>query len=304
MSQQPMSADNVAVPGGYLAGAFAIAIGIVGLLIGIGVTTFITSGEITQATVIEDCPRSLVGCNARWTLDGVTSTGNIKDVKHARAGEVFEVRVSDGSARLKDIGPVPPGIIVVSALLVVAGFALTKRATAKARYRITRPFSSGPHIVLWAGVAAVLGLAWLVAATLHIAVGGLLLILLPAVVKLFVMLRTAFVVDEHGLNIGGAYLPWNLVAQIVISDRPDRKYLMLGIRPREGAQLPETVTGLEPAPDDPSTPVWVEVQRRKFRMDHLLAKLRQFGPADISLVTNEVGGERDSHDRGRPSTPG
>jgi hypothetical protein len=102
-------------------------------------------------------------------------------------------------------------------------------------------------------VCGIVGAAFLAAAVFEIKAGGLLAVLLPAFVPIYLQMRTVALMNPLGAAIGGPLFPWPAITRILIVDHGDTIELVAAISPDgvlfhgELAQFAERFFHSEPA---------------------------------------------------------
>lgn len=185
-------------------------------------------------------------------------------------------------------GGLTPGLVILGlgAPAFVGGLAWIRRLARPHRFRLVFR-SSVPILLLMlaCGVGAV-AVSLAIGAVLGIAGGILIAVLLPAVVRFYVALRTAVLMSFAGIQIAYQRLPWSAVQHVVVSDPRTTEDVMIGVRLRENTELPDQVQLTDPHPAHTDAPhLSVAVPRRRVNHAELAAAVARFAPARTGLVT-------------------
>ncbi|WP_143261588.1 hypothetical protein [Allokutzneria sp. NRRL B-24872] len=156
--------------------------------------------------------------------------------------------------------------VLAGAGLVAASIRLRNAALDQQLYRAVRPADPAAVTALWGGLVGLLGLGALFGWLFQTQGGVLTVALWPLVVAWYRKRRTAVQVDATGVNVGGVPLPWNEVAELVVSDPRTGQEIQVGARLHSRA------------------PVQVLAQHRGFDVTRLTAMVAKHGPQDVRVV--------------------
>ncbi|GAA4022594.1 hypothetical protein GCM10022247_53560 [Allokutzneria multivorans] len=156
--------------------------------------------------------------------------------------------------------------VLAGAGLVAASIRLRNAALDQQLYRAVRPADPTAVAALWGGLVGLLGLGALFGWLFETQGGVLTVALWPLVIAWYRKRRTALQVDATGVNVGGVPVPWNEVAELVVSDPLAGRAIHVGARLHSRA------------------PVQVLAQHRGFDLTRLTAMVGKHGPQGVRVV--------------------